>query len=564
MPTTVPDDPSAPFAPPLEPNELREVVGPLARAIALHAVLLGLAADLLLRDGFTGIGFPIWTLLLLASATSLVWRDGRPLPDEAVAWLATALLFASALAWRGSMSLQPLNFLATLLALGMAAIVLGNPRDGLFAERLRDTVWAGITVIGSVAVGAIPLAFRDAPLPVERQDLSGRFRPVLRATLIAVPLLLVFGSLLRSADPIFASVLALPALDIGMLASHVVIVCFFAWVVAGWARGALIAGPSRARAPEGMPFAVGRLDVTAALGVLNALFALYVITQLGWFFGGERFLQERTGLSAAQYARQGFFQMVWVVLLVVPILLGTRAALQPGRELERWHTRLSLPLIGLLGVMIVSALLRLRLYVHYYGLTIDRFYPLVFMGWLSFVLACLALTVLRGRPRMFAGAATIAGLLVLGGLNIFVPDVIVARVNVARAHADARADARAARPRLDLDHLARLGAEAVPIAVTALLSEPPPAAASALTADEARDRCGAANLLLSRWWPTGEELARRELRGATWRSWNRGETEAARVVAANVPALRAVQRTACARLRDLSPRGERISVPAGS
>jgi hypothetical protein len=549
-----------PFAPDatsvLDADELREVIAPFARAILLHAGLLGVAADLLLRDGFTGPGFPIWLLLLASSTISLVWRDGRPLSVEGGAWLAVAVVFGSAMAWRGSQSLQLFDFLATLLALGMTAAALGDPRAGLFAQRMRDTLWAGARVIRSVAIGIIPLALRDVALPIDRQELSGRFRPALRAALIAFPLLFVFGSLLRSADPVFASIVALPEIDMGEFMSHVVVFGFFTWVAAGWARGALLVGVSGARAPERLPFSAGRTDVTTALGVLNLLFGIYVLTQLGWFFGGERFLQDRTGLTAAQYARQGFFQMVWVVLLVVPLLLGTRAALRPEKDLERWHTALSLPLLGLLGVMIVSALLRMRLYVQYYGLTIDRLYPLVFMAWLTLVLAWLAVTVLRGHGRSFAGGATVAGLLILAALNVFVPDVIVARVNIARAQPAGPSPG----PRLDLEYLAQLGAEAVPLAVAAVLA-PPARAGAPPGIDEVRDRCHATGLLLRRWRPEPNDIARRELRGTGWRSWNRGEEEAMRVVRSHATALLTAQRESCARLRELSP-AERGGAPA--
>jgi hypothetical protein len=532
---------TAPDGPPvLDADELREVIAPIARAILLHACLLGVAADLLLRDGFTGPGFPVWLLLLASSTISLVWRDGRALSVEGGLWLAVAVVFGSAMASRDSESLQVFDFLATLFALGMTAVALGDPRAGLLAQRMRDTIWAGARVIRSVAIGIIPLALRDVALPVDRQVLSSRYRPALRAALIALPLLFVFGSLLRSADPVFASIVALPEIDTGELASHVVVFGFFTWVAAGWARGAVLAGDSPARAPERLPFSVGRADVTAALGVLNLLFGLYVLTQLGWFFGGERFLQERTGLTAAEYARQGFFQMVWVVLLVVPLLLGTRAALRPEKDLERWHTALSLPLLGLLGVMIVSAVLRMRLYVHYYGLTIDRLYPLVFMGWLTFVLAWLAVTVLRGRGRLFAAGATVVGLLILASLNVIVPDVIVARVNLHRAERGAE---------LDLAHLASLGGEASALVTGALLASTPPVMEGPARVAFDHDRCVAASTLLERWGPSSAAAERHATRTAGWRGWNAGEARAMGVVWERARELRAIQHQTCIRDR---------------
>ena len=80
------------------------------------------------------------------------------------------------------------------------------------------------------------------------------------------------------------------------------------------------------------------------------LFAAFVVAQLGWFFGGEQFLRAATGLTAAQYARGGFFQMLWVVALVVPVLVVTRGALRAGHARSRAGTRCSpLPIVALLG-----------------------------------------------------------------------------------------------------------------------------------------------------------------------------------------------------------------------
>jgi hypothetical protein len=551
--------------PALDPAELRAYVAPMARAILFHALLVGVAADLLLRDGFTGIGFPIWLCILTLATVSLVWRDGQRVRHETTAWLGLAILWGAAMAWRGSSSLQALDFIAALFALGMAAVSVGDPAAALLAQRMRDTVLAGVRVIRSVAFGALLLALRDVAMPVARTEANGRLRPALRATLIALPLLLVFGALLRGADPVFASLVALPEVELDTVISHVAVVGFFAWVMAGWARSALLAGPPGPRLPEQLPFTLSALDITVALGALNVLFALFVATQIGWFFGGERFLQATAGLTAAQYARQGFFQMVWVVLLVVPVLLGTRAALRPGREMERRHAALALPLIALLGVMIVSAMLRMRLYVQYYGLTLDRFYPLVFMTWLAIVLAWLALTVLRGRGRTFAAGAVVSGLAILLVLNVVVPDVVVARVNITRARAAAAGD----EP-LDLSYLASLGAEAVPLAVAAVLSASPDARQSADALVHERQRCEGAERLLARWDPRGSRLVRQQQRGGGWRSWNRGDALAERTVAANDGALHAVQRDACSRARPTPPRPTsapptpRPSAPAGT
>jgi hypothetical protein len=290
-----------------------------------------------------------------------------------------------------------------------------------------------------------------------------------------------------------------------------------------------------------MSFGLGALEITTALGTLTALFAAFVVAQLGWFFGGEQFLRERTGLTAAQYAREGFFQIVWVVLLVVPVLMATRAALRPGRELARRHTMLSLPVIALLGAIILSAVMRMRLYVHYYGLTTDRLYPLVFLGWLAFVLIWFSLTVLRDQGRAFVAGTVISGLLVLAALNVVAPDTVVARVNIARA---ARTSRDAGRD-LDLPHLAGLSGEAAALATHAVLA-PSPGALTVAGVQTDDERCRAAWILLAKWGRNSRSEAARE-REAAWRTWNAGDARAREVVTRNAPALRAVRLTACKR-----------------
>jgi hypothetical protein len=127
---------------------------------------------------------------------------------------------------------------------------------------------------------------------------------------------------------------------------------------------------------------------------------------------------------------------------------ATRAALRASLALARRHTMLSVPVIGLLGAIIVSAVLRMRLYVHYYGMTTERFYPLVVMIWLAAVLVWLSLTVLRGWGRPFVAGTVASALATLAALNVADPDLIVARINLNRA---ANVVDTAATP-LDLKH----------------------------------------------------------------------------------------------------------------
>ena len=523
-------------AAPVPARPLRRPDAPPAPSLLWQAALLGLSADALLYDGPVGPGLALWVLVLAIAAFALTWSAGRRVPREAAVWLGTAVMLAACTAWRDAEALRAFDVFATMGALALAAVALRDPALAIVAPRLRDTLWASLVVVRSVARGIVPLAIRELFRADRRPGAIGRARTTARLVIIAATLLLVFGSLLRSADPIFARLVSLPEFDVESVLSHLFVMGAFTWIAGGWAYGALVESPAARRAPDRLPITLGALDLTTALGTLNVLFGAYVLTQLGWFFGGERFLHATTGLTAAQYARQGFFQMVSVVALVVPLLLATRAAIGADAALARRHTLLSVPVVALLGAIIVSAALRMRLYVHYYGLTTERLYTLVFMGWLAIVLALLAVTVLRDRGRTFVAGSVVSGLTLLLGLHVVVPDVLVARVNLSRA------DARDAAQPLDLAHLASLSGEAVPLAVRATLAAP--SGRQLHDPYDADRRCAAASRLLHEWGPASRRMVRRDAQTA-WRTWNAGESRALAAVGQRSADLRRLRHSLC-------------------
>ncbi|HET7603786.1 MAG TPA: DUF4173 domain-containing protein [Gemmatimonadales bacterium] len=482
-----------------------------ARRALLAAAGLGVLADLLLRDGPAGIGLPIWMLAFGAALVALVRREGRSLSTEGRSWLAVAMLFAAGQAWRDSEMLHGFNFLAMLAALVLLAMSLNAiPVPWLAVARLRDLCRSALGTGLGAAFGMPQLLINDTEFHTVAAPATGA-RRLSRAVVITLPVLLIFTVLLADADPIFGSLFTLPNLDFELIFSHIVVTGFFAWVVGGWLRRSLLSRPAEPDAATN-PFALtlGTTDLTLALGALNLLFATFVAVQIGWLFGGEALVLRTTGLSYAEYARRGFFELACVACLLLPVLLGAHALIpeSDGRAHRRFR-RLALPLTLLLGAIMVSAFARMRLYVHYYGISTDRLYATAFMVWLVIVFGWLALTVLRARPRRFALGMVASGFAVLAVLNIMNPDALVAGANLARAETG-----RTGAGGADLRYVASLGGDAVPLLVSALT-----APQSGSTGTSALDRCTAADRLLKRWTA-----------GVHWRQWNLAGSRAAEAV----------------------------------
>jgi uncharacterized membrane protein len=196
------------------------------------------------------------------------------------------------------------------------------------------------------------------------------------------------------------------------------------------------------------------------LGCLNVLFLAFVVIQIRYLFGGADVVAASDGLTYAEYARQGFFELVTVAGLVLPLLLLIDAFAQVDGDRQRLVLRILLAsLVALLFVVMASALQRMRLYQEQFGLTELRLYTTAFMLWLGIVFVWFLATVLRGRRNRFAFGAIVAGLTSIVVLTALNPDGLIARVNIERASAS--------EP-LDVEYIASLSADAVPVVVDAL------------------------------------------------------------------------------------------------
>jgi hypothetical protein len=472
-----------------------------SRVALLLALALGILSDRLVRAPLWGLNVALGLTAVVAAAFALSLRPAgrggsRHAGPARWPWVAAA---AFALMW--AVRDAPLLLAANLLAaLGLVCL----PLAGVASHGLRR---AGVTDLAAAVVGT---AWRSATGGAEalRSATSGSpGRPAARRAaavgaglLLAAPLVLLFGALFASADPLFRGALdSLLGFDVASLLSHVALAGFFAWVSAGylWAH----AVPRPVRAPVRPAVRLGRTPIVTVLATTAAVFALFVAVQAGSLFGGESFVRNRTGLTYAEYARRGFFEMVFASALALPLVYAAPFAAggPAGDRSFAWLRAFLGAQLALAGLVLASALWRVGLYVRTYGLTEDRLYGLAVIVWIAATIGVFAATVLRGRPGGAAFGTTVAAAAVLALLNLVNPAALVARYNLERPNARG----------IDVAHLASLGADAAPVL------------AARLDALDPAGRCAVASAIVRKHGtPAGD-----------WRGWNRARARAARVAA---------------------------------
>jgi Domain of unknown function (DUF4173) len=466
---------------------------------------IGALADLTLRELPWGLNAAVVVTALVAV---IMWQQAEHGPCG-VGYGVAAIAAAAGLAWRDSTVLKLLDLVCIVVLLGL----LASARRGqaappsLTGYLLRISGTAAHGAFGTPLLVAQDVDWTEVRLGVLLRVLLA----VGRGLAIAFPVLLVFTALLVSADPLFGRLVdSVFDVDVVLVIGHVAGVAIAGYFATGLLRAAVVRSrPAHAFPERPRWLALGHIELSLLLALVDALFAVFVWIQVRYLFGGEEWLHQVPGLTYSAYARRGFFELCAVTALVLPMLL---VAHWLHRAQTRTQARSFAILAGtqalLVLVMLVSAFERMRLYREEYGLTELRFYTTAFMLWLGVLLMVFMATVLHGRRDSFAEAAlATAGIAVLL-LHVVDPDAWIVRTN-------------ATLPRdFDVPYALALSSDAVPSLLEHLPSLGP------------SQRCALAVGLNARWRDPDPD----------WRTWSLARTRAQALVESAEAAFRPEER----------------------
>ena len=387
----------------------------LSVCIVAAGLLLGLAGMVMFYGKPAGLSFPLF-IGLAVGVVLVCARLGRVPVNWRNLWpLAPAAFFALMVAVRAQPTISLLNIGAALALGALALHFLRRPQPLDTASTVQHV--QAIMLTGLNAAFSAPDELGGALAWLRERSWRGRtLVAVTRGLLIGLPVVVLFALLLGSADAVFAGYLSdlwdmLALRPSGHLLWQGLYTIGIAWLAVGaisWgvARGAVrsrryVTVPDAAGEPEAVPLeATGEDDDTPAkpkrggllrlglieagivLALVNLLFAAFVLVQFAYFFGGTAFIEAR-GLTYAEYARRGFFELVTVSALTLGLALWLNRV--TVRREARDHTifrALAVALVALMAVMLVSAWQRMLLYEEAYGFTHLRVYSHAATLWL--------------------------------------------------------------------------------------------------------------------------------------------------------------------------------------
>lgn len=442
------------------------------RTFGLVATLSGLGMGLLGNGLFfghsLGVSFPLYigigiALLLLLARTAGLSPTRRNL------WpFIPVMFFAGMVALRADWMVATLNVAAALTLGGLALhyLALKQPID------TDSTLHHGLSLM-ALSFMVVPQSLIEGVhagtwLLEKRRQRGAVFTSVVRGLVFAVPIIALFALLLGSADAVFAryvndafdGIRRLLGIEYwGDTMIHLTFIAVLGVIVTGGLGWGLMRSvtetapvalaPEEELVEEGEEkpsnqteieekrkpfFKLTMIESGIIMGSVAALFAAFVVIQFRYFFGGQETVTVQ-GMTYADYARRGFFELVAVSVLTLGMgLFLDRVTMRQGSRENGLFRVLGLSIAGLTGVMLVSAFQRMWLYEEEYGFTQLRVYTHVFMVWLGALFGVYALALFRIRKNVFSFGLLLVMIGYLATLNVLNVDAYIAERNIERYH----------------------------------------------------------------------------------------------------------------------------------
>lgn len=432
------------------------------------SVLLGLAFDVLFYGKLPGVSVLIYASMVLAATWYLASGFKRRFNKSALLLMIPLVFFALMVGVRASPMLAFFNIILVLyLLLLLIAQSTNRPEMSLTSYSVGKYF---------INPGWLPLRFLRETFQTVRSLIADRawlpkaaYAPYLRGIVLSLPFLILFLLLLSSADMVFQKYVGSLfdfdfSLD-GQLMFRIVLILFIISLFIG-AYALMFMRPPVGDAR--ISLRKNNLGVTEAnimLGSVGALFLVFVLIQIASFFGGESYVAS-AGVTYAEYARRGFFQLIAVAVISMALIWAIKESVQHKNSAQvRRFKWLSGLLIAEVMIIMVSAHLRLSIYEEAYGFTILRLLSHLFIIWLALTFVSLFVYIIREEAESrFAFRLFISVIAFFALLNILNPDATIARQNINRLERTGK---------LDIYHLRNLSEDATPVTAQLLKHRDP-------------------------------------------------------------------------------------------
>ncbi len=423
------------------------------KLLALPCAIYALVFAFCMFKNWSGVLTPVWIGSLVFLVAYLTQKTGKQLKKGSIFMMAVMLIISVSCFCTANRLVLFTNYVAEFLLL--LALLLHNYADDskwdlaqLFGEMIRVSA-------GSIGKAGTPFSDGRSFFSLRDSEKKSKAGPVLVGILIALPTCIVLGLILASADAVFENIFTRIFIEMiqweNLLGILFMLAFGFLTAYCGM-RSVRDAAPLITVKEPKKNEPVTAITVTSVVALLYLVFSA---VQILFLFIGRFELPD--GISYAEYARRGFFQLLFVSVLNLAVVLILKKHIRKSRVLNV----ILLVICFCTYIMIASSAIRMIMYIQAYNLTMYRISVLFALLTLAVLLVGVIILVLRD-DFSFRRFCVVAVSIIYIPFAFFNADAQIARFNLSNSNVIK--DAVSTRSHYGYDHfyISSLSADAAP------------------------------------------------------------------------------------------------------
>lgn len=390
------------------------------------SILYGLFYCFCLYKNASGITMPIFTAGTFAYFIGCMKKLGICLKKDSWFYIVSACLLSISNFLTSSGVLIFFNYIGIIFLLfGFLIHHFYNDKEWHFGKQAVSMISAFFGMIACLHY--LPKGcsyYKKKKESVSEKDSKGKY--IWLGILIAIPLLMVVCALLVSADAVFRSVfqnmfhgIVLPANLMGMVITTVIGILGSYGLLIWLSKKQLQEACTDKKTLE-------PLIAITFTSLLTVIYLIFSMIQILYLFMGN--MELPPGYTYAGYAREGFFQLLFVCCINLGIVLICA---------ERFRDNILLKIIltifsACTYIMIASSAMRMILYVATYYLTFLRILVLWTLAVLALLLTGILISIYRENFPLFSYCMVVVTICYLI-FSLAKPDYFIAKYNLSKA-----------------------------------------------------------------------------------------------------------------------------------
>lgn len=401
---------------------------------------------------YIGLTFPLITAATLFVCWLFLKKNEIPWKKSNWLYIGTCLFLGISTVCTANVFVIFFNTVGILLMITVFMVrQMCDDRDWNFGQYVLNLLFLYLNMIPELAAPFIHwINYRKGHNKEGKKNQKVKY--VLFGILIGLPMLIIIVELLSSADQIFSQVVgkASHRLFGQIIFSPNVFLVILLMILGFFGIYSFLSALSLNNMPQYKSCGTKKNPLTAItfISMVTVVYVIFCGIQILFLFTGGMLLPE--GYTYAEYAHQGFFQLLFVCLFNLILVGGSMGVFGVNRVLKL----LLLLCCGCTYIMLASSAFRMILYIRTYHLSFLRILVLWFLAMLAVLLAGVVITVVQREFKLFRYCVAVVAsfYLVFSFARV---DALIAQYNVQQTGDDISYE--------DLQYLAGLSVDAVPV-----------------------------------------------------------------------------------------------------